>query len=374
MFAVPEINERSEKLLRNAAAVFWESHFKTPFPCEDRRPSLPSISEKALTTTNILSPEFSSPHSPMDALVSRNASDSRTKISLKAQQKATISKLSHSSKQGVSFEKSSQQLKEVEHTTTVEARPTALVPPLNNSMSDKSSTNLEVSKLRQRIIKSVSCDNDEDEGGGSEVNHKLDEIRRAASHDSYERSRHRRAQTAMRSKWRLPALHQQEQEAEMRAAMLKTTQQRAVDAIARADILHGRREGVVEDFDNCAGGFSAKSGEGRSSSSISTRSGSFRSSVNSARGLSRCPTPACSSRHSKQRLPDLRDFEPTASLNDIIASSQALQDAIAANQLLPSFARNTVSSLIQRMRRSDLTLQDSLAALEKAKGAARKQQ
>lgn len=373
MFAVPEINERSEKLMRNAAAVFWESHFKTPFPCEDRRPSLPSISEKALTTTKILSPEFSSPHSPMDALVSRNSSDSRNKISLKA---ATISQLSHSSKQGESFKKSSQQLKEVEPTTTVEARPTALVPPLNNSMSDKSSTNLEVSKLRQRIIKSVSCDNDEEKGGGSEVNHKLDEIRRVASHDSYERSRHRRTQTAMRSKWRLPALHQQEQEAEMRAAMLKTTQQRAINAIARADILHGRREGVVEDFDNCAGGFSAKSGEGRSSRSSSTRSGSFRSSVNSARGLSRCPTPACSSRHSnsKQRLPDLRDFEPTASLNDIIASSQALQDAIAANQLLPSFARNTVSSLIQRMRRSDLSLQDSLAALEKAKGATRKQQ
>jgi hypothetical protein len=52
----------------------------------------------------------------------------------------------------------------------------------------------------------------------------------------------------------------------------------------------------------------------------------------------------------------------------MIESSPALQDAIAANQLLPSFARNTISSLIQQVRSAELCAQASqLIASEKAR-------
>ena len=262
-----ENNERAEALMRTAAALFWENNFHTPFPCAERRPSLPSIPEKANNKETVVDL-----NSPMHALVSPHKS---------IHKKFVV-------KEGFD------------------------VPPIN----------------MPGIRKATSLDEEDGSTTRSSLLNSTVEIKRSFSCDVYDSAKHRRALKTAQGRRRLPALSTKE------TSLLKmeADQQRARDAIMRADIIHHRREGSLEEFDEEIG-FSHSEKSDRLSS---PRSNSFKNSSKSTRSC----TSTGSSRKSIQG-----GALDALSVKNIIEQSPALQDAIAANLKLPSFARCTISSL-----------------------------
>lgn len=281
MQRVLEVDEKSEGLMRKAAVVFWESHFGTPFPCNEQRSSLPSITEKSAL--------------PLNA--------------------------------------------DFEPTKSIQS-----MFPLKNTTSTK--VGKQVKSEISTMIKLKSANLDQTDSADqhkttslSQSRRKASELKKSFSVDAYDSVRNKRAQRSIHLQRRLPSLPPSST-SQTGGSNNDVNKLRAVDAIVRADLIHGRREGTVEEFDELKGFTASGLSESASGKSTLSRSSSLKGS---RVGSSSATTPSSSRRSSL-------DSEPEGeSLHDIIERSPALQEAIAVNILLPSFARNTISSLIQHM-------------------------
>jgi hypothetical protein len=281
MTEVPEINEKSEGLLRTAAAAFWEGCFQSSFPRHETQSRLPPVAP------------------------------SHSSLPIKAVAPSTKAVLARFPLKN--------------------ANAAAPAPKMSSVRKSVSADEGECRPLTCAVLAEEASD-----------------IKRSFSTDAYENVRHRRAQRSIHLQRRLPALP----DSGIALDGNRVTELRAVEAMVRADLIHGRREGTVEEFDEmtgtilgkpCNNSGSGKSGELARDNQASSRRGSASSGSE----------PSTSRRSSFDGVPD------AATLDQMIATNSALKDAIAANLQLPSFARNTISSLIQRVH-----AQDQCAALE----------
>lgn len=323
----PKVGSKSELLMRNAAAAFWENHFHTPFPCPDRRPSLPTITEKILEdlTTN------ESTGSPMNALVS----SPKWQIDLKSP------KGYKSSKNGALTAASDAN----KGTDSTSGNPERKIKEITQGsmLSSEASLSLKEPLRLQATSRALS------EPLKGPV---------SSNQPTFDSIKHKRAQNRLEQMQNLASIPQSVPKCKSDD---EVTQQRAIDAIHRADIIHNRRTGSLDEFDELKYGRALCLGESNSGKSeVGTRgSGSRSNSFKGSRPATRSSTPLSG------RFNTLAEQE-AMSLQDIIDKSPALQDAIAANLLLPSFARNTISSLIQSTRASDGALHSSMITMERS--------
>lgn len=311
--------------MRTAAAAFWENHFHTPFPCPDRRPSLPTIAEKNLE--EIIPNE--STGSPMPALVAspkwqidlKNPKGTKSLKHLPARAPSEARKdVNSSSREG--------KMKDIKR---------------GSMFANEASLSLKAAPRLKATARALS-----------EPLTAPDSSNQA----TFDSIKHKRAQNRLEQLQNLPSIP-------LAVPKCKSddevTQQRALDAIHRADIIHNRRTGSLDEFDELKYGHALCLGESNSGKSdVSTRgSGSRSNSFKGSRPATRSSTPLSG------RFNSLAEQE-AISLQEIIDKSPALQDAIAANLLLPSFARNTISSLIQSTRAADGALHSSISIMERS--------
>lgn len=170
------------------------------------------------------------------------------------------------------------------------------------------------------------------------------DIRKSVSADCYDGARNRRAQRAVSARRKLPSIADDLSTGKSAEAVARL---RAISAVVRADLIHGRREGTVEGFDDMMGRYwdstqPCPQSNGSSHSCTTTRSSSQSSLQTSGKTQTFTSTPSSSGSSSFDGRSE--------SWKDLIAKNPVLQEVVSVKEQHPSFARSTISSLIQRFQ------------------------